>query len=145
MHAQRVSCLSKADKYRPHDRGNGGIRTSHHMARAGEDGKYRKWNDARIEAEHRRQPGHLRIADIEGDDQGRQGDAGRDLAGEICPRESPKAGKHRGPLNLVRCTHEVILPCTHYFMLGIPTQCLKQDFLSVLNFADPVHHQIVTY
>jgi len=46
------------------------------MARAGEDGKYREWNDARIEAKHRRQPGHLRVADVQRDHQGGQGNAG---------------------------------------------------------------------
>ena len=46
------------------------------MAGAGEESKYGKRNNARIEAEHRRQPGHLRISDIQGDHQGRQGNAG---------------------------------------------------------------------
>ena len=76
LHPQRVSYRSKANKHRSHDRSNGGIRASHDMARAGEEGKYREWNDARIEAKHRRQPGHLRISYIEGDDQRRQGNAG---------------------------------------------------------------------
>jgi hypothetical protein len=39
------------------------------MARAGENGKYRQWYDASIEAKHWRQLSHLRISDIERVDQ----------------------------------------------------------------------------
>ena len=53
------------------------------MTRAGEEGKYRQWNDARVETKRGRQASHLRVADIERDDQRRQRDAGGDLPREI--------------------------------------------------------------
>ena len=88
FHPQRIAYGSKTDEQRTQDRGNGGIRASHDMTRAGENGEYSQWNDARIEAEDRRQPGHLGVSDIERDDQRRQGDAARDFVGQICPRGS---------------------------------------------------------
>jgi hypothetical protein len=53
--------------------------------------------------------GHLRVFDIEGDDQGRQGNLGRDLAGNIRPGHSLQSFKNRWPLNLGSRSHALFL------------------------------------
>ncbi len=105
LQAQRVPGRGEGDQGGADQPGHGGIRAGHQVARAREQGEHRQRDDGRIEAGHGGQAGHLRVADVERDHQGGQGDARRDLPGDVGqpdafePREGPRPadpGEHAG-------------------------------------------------
>ena len=97
LQTQRVPGCGKGDQGGADQPGDGGIGARHQVARAREQGEDRQRNDGRIEAGHGGQAGHLGIADVEGDHQGGQGDARRDLAGDVGQLDASQSRERAGP------------------------------------------------
>ena len=96
LQAQRVPGRGEGDQGGADQPGHGGVGARHQVARAGEQGEDRQRNDGRVEAGHGRQAGHLRVADVERDHQGGQGDARRDLPGDVGQRDALAAPRTGG-------------------------------------------------
>ena len=68
------------------------------MTRTGQQRDDHQGNDSCIQAHHRRQAGHLRVADVQWNHQRRQRNAGRDLARHIGPTNPVQTRERLRPL-----------------------------------------------
>jgi hypothetical protein len=97
LQAHRVAGRGEGDKGGADQGGHGGVGAGHQVTRAREQGEDHQRDDGGVQAGRRGQAGDLRVADVERDHQGGQGDARRGLARDVGQGHATQPRERAGP------------------------------------------------